>query len=185
MTAWLAEEGAVPGWRQAAFHQMASSALGKTAEDAVKLMVEDSGLKGGPLYDTWEQRAKLWDAYAESLRGELAKDIAARMVDTPHREVGVLVPDSGGRSGATVGTFASQLWPGEQRDESAELWPTPLDYSVHASCDGRRGNEVRQNPDMCAMSVRIQLRRLIDADWSESADEGKPDWDVDDDGVWG
>lgn len=168
MTAWLAEEGAVPGWRQAAFHAMAAAALEKPEEDAVKLLVEDSGLKGGPLHDMWQRRNALWERHAAALRSQLAGDIAGRMVDSPDRAVSVLMPDTGNRPGSTIGTFSEEPWPGEHRDESAELWP--LDYPVRGSRHGRRINDLHHNPDTCAISVRIQLRTLVGDDRPDDGD---------------
>ena len=182
MTTWLAEEGATPGWRQMAFHEMAAAAQAKPVEDAVKLLVEDSGLKGGPLHDIWARRQSLWEQHATTLRGELAGDIAGRMVDSPDRHVSVLVPDVGTRTGMTVGSFSEQLWPGEHRDESTELWPESLDHPIRGSRHGRHANDLHHNPDTCAISVRIQLRTFAEAETrpvprqSADDDRGGPAW---------
>lgn len=166
MTKWLADEGAEVGWRYRALRDIASGALEVPPDDAITRLVDDSGLQGGPLHEIWAQRGLLWRAYADLLRRELAVDVAARMVASPDRSVTLLAPPHHERRPTTVSAFRDELWP-DTHDDEGDLWPTDQDYEVHAGRHGR-GADARPNPDLCQVSVRIQLRRV--AGRSESAD---------------
>lgn len=177
MTKWLADEGAEVGWRYRALREIASSVLAIPPDDAIKQMVEDTGLKGGPLQEVWSQRNRQWDAYADLLRCGVAGDIAGRMVDSHDRAVTLLVPGAGQQSGATVVSFSREPWP-DTRDDEGDLWPTQYDHSVHVG-RGNGPSGAHPNEDLCQMSVRIQLRQLETRD-----DRGDDQLTDDDDDIY-
>ena len=157
MTKWLAEEGAEAGWRMRALETMAANAFGEPAADALKRLVEDNGVQGGPLHEMWEQREELWTEYAEILRHRSKYEVASRMVDTDDRGVTVISPVNGRPEHTPLKAFGDEPWPAA-RDDDVDVWDESRDFRVQASLHHSE-HEVLHNPDTCLLTVRLQLRR--------------------------
>jgi len=170
MTKWLAEEGAEAGWRIRALETMAANAFEEPAADALKRLVEDNGVKGGPLHEMWERRDALWTDYAETLRHRSTGDVASRMVDSDDRDVTVISPISGRPGHTPLKAFRAEPWPAAE-DDDVRVWDESRDFRVHASLY-RCEHEVRHNPDTCLLAVRLQLRRH-DVDYSDEPNKLK------------
>lgn len=170
MTKWLAEEGAEAGWRIRALEAMAANAFEEPAADALKRLVEDNGVKGGPLHDMWERRDTLWTDYAATLRHRSTGNVASRMVESGDRGVTVISPVSGRPGHTPLKSFGSEPWPAPE-DDDVRVWDESRDFRVYASLQ-RSEQEVRHNPDTCLLAVRLQLKRH-DVDPAEEPNKPK------------
>lgn len=179
MTKWLIDEGAEVGWRMRSLERLASDAMKASAVDSVKRLVEDDGLRGGPLADIWDRRGDLWAAHAEALRAEVSRDVARRFLEGSDRRVQVLTPTSRANRPVQFSAFDGEPWP-DANSEDLASWDSTRDYSTR---DGRTGGgtaALRLCDDACSVAVRIQLRRArrrhdTVEDWSvleETEDDG-------------
>lgn len=157
VTKWLAEEGAEVGWRLRALESMAAAAFGQNPTDAIKLLVDDNGLRGGPLHDFWEQRDELWGDYERSLSLGANEKIAERMVASESRAVSAITPGPANRPDTTLVDFANEPWPSPE-DDDQDQWDSNLEFEIRAS-RGTSEHHVHHNPDSCLLAVRLQLRR--------------------------
>ena len=158
ITKWLVDEGAEVGWRMRSLEQLASDAMGASAADSVKKLVEDDGLRGGPLADVWERRADLWAVHASELRAEVSSDIARRFLEGRDREVKILAPPARRDAPVPFTKFRDEPWPSSNPDDLAS-WDERRDFSIRDGL-GRIGTgDLRLGDDFCAVDVRMQLRR--------------------------
>lgn len=158
ITEWLRDEAATVGWRSRALAQMIATGLRLTPTDAMKVLLEDDGLDGGALYTLCDQRGELWRRYAEKLREEVSVDVAAQFVQTSDRSLRVLAPlFRRDRPPVSYLDFANEAWPGEDDDER---WDSELDFRVYDKFGRGSTETVRLAGDVCAISVRLQLRQI-------------------------
>ncbi|MGD9961506.1 hypothetical protein [Nocardioides sp.] len=169
ITKWLVDEGAEIGWRMRSLERLASDALEASAADSVKMLVEDDGLKGGPLADVWDRRTDLWTAHASELRAEVSGDVARRLLEGSDREVQILTPSARSDTPVPFTEFGTEPWPGSNPDDLAS-WDERRDFSVRDGL-GRVGTGVlRIGDDFCAVDVRMQLRRAWNG--QKASDDG-------------
>jgi len=159
ITKWLIDEAAEVGWRMRALERVASSAMEASGADSMKKVVEDDGLKGGPLADLWERRDALWTAQAGELRDEVSGDVARRFLEGGDRRVQILTPPSRQSSPVRFSDFDAEPWPDANPDDLAR-WDERLDYMVRDGLLGGGAGAVRLGADLCAMGSRVQLRRV-------------------------
>lgn len=175
ITEWLRDEAAVPGWRARALDEMIADGLRMASGDAMKVLVDDDGLAGGPLFDTWERRAALWTSYADSLRRGVSVDVAGHFVDPPDRELRVLTPKYRQDRPVTYRDFAAEPWPAEGEDDTR--WDEGLDFTVRDRLGAGRSGEVSLAGDVCAVALRIQFRRLAVAELPEEISKDRDELD--------
>lgn len=158
ITKWLIDEAAEVGWRMRALERVASNAMEASAADSVKKLVEDDGLKGGPLVDLWERRADLWTAHAGELRVEVSGDVARRFLEGIARQVQILTPTCRASHPVPFTAFEAEPWPDASADDLAR-WDERRDYSVKDGTARGGTGQVRLGEDTCSMAFRLQLRR--------------------------
>lgn len=159
ITKWLIDEGAEVGWRMRSLERLASDAMEASAADSVKKLVEDDGLRGGPLADIWDRRADLWTAHASELRAEVSGDVARRFLEGSERDVQVLTPTARGDRPVRFATFDSEPWPEGNPDDLAS-WDERRDFSLRDGLARGGSGAARLGDDLCAAAVRLQLRRV-------------------------
>lgn len=159
ITKWLIDEGAEVGWRMRSLERLASDAMEASAADSVKKLVEDDGLRGGPLADIWDRRTDLWTAHASELRAEVSGDVARRFLEGSDRDVQVLTPTARGDRPVRFATFDGEPWPEDNPDDLAS-WDERLDFAVRDGLLGGGSGAVRHGGDLCAVTIRLQFRRL-------------------------
>lgn len=159
ITEWLRDEAATVGWRSRALAQTVAEGLRLSQTDAMKVLLEDDGLDGGALHTLCEQRDELWRRYAEELREEAAIDVAAQFVQVPDRPLRVLAPSfRRDRPSVDYLDFANEPWPGEHDDD--QRWDPELDFRVYDKLGRGSTETVSLGFDVCAISVRLQLRQI-------------------------
>lgn len=170
MSQWLVGEAAEVGWRWRALGEVAASATGLTAADSVKELVEDDGLKGGSLADLWQRRQGLWTDYARELRATVSGDVARHFLEGDGREVQVVAPTSRCNQPVRFTEFDGEPWPDANPDE-IENWDDQRDFTTRDCLEGGGTGDVRMQDDVCAIAVRIQLRR---GPMDEASEVGAP-----------
>lgn len=159
MTEWLRDEAATVGWRSRALARVLAEGLRLTPTDAMKVALEDDGLDGGALHTLCEKREELWTRYAEKLREEVSLDVAAQFVQAPDRPLRVLTPSfRRARPPVDYLRYAHEPWPGEDDDD--QRWDPELDFRVYDKLGPGSTETVRLDGDVCAISVRLQLRPI-------------------------
>ena len=181
ITKWLIDEAAEVGWRMRALERVASSAMESSAADSVKKVVEDDGLKGGPLADLWERRVDLWTTHAVELRGEVSGDVARRFLEGSSRQVQILTPTSRQSHPVRFSDFDAEPWPDANPDDLAS-WDERLDFALRDGLSAGGSGSVRMGDDLCAASFRVQLRRS--RSFQRMAQRQASDVSIDDDGVF-
>lgn len=158
ITKWLIDEAAEVGWRMRALERVASTAIEASAADSVKKLVEDDGLRGGPLADLWERRADLWTAHAGELRAEVSGDVARRFLEGSARQVQILTPTSRASHPVPFTAFEAEPWPDASADDLAS-WDERRDFALRDGLAADRSGTIRLVDDSSAVSIRLQLRR--------------------------
>ncbi|MFT4263477.1 MAG: hypothetical protein QM572_08860 [Nocardioides sp.] len=183
ITKWLINEAAEVGWRMRALERVASNAMEASAADAVKKLVEDDGLRGGPLADLWERRVDLWTAHAGELRVEVSGDVARRFLEAEDKLVRILTPTSRAASPVTFGEFGAEPWPEANPDDLAS-WDERRDFTLRDGLARGGSGSARIGDDVCAVAFRMQLRRSTAVTRSAPVPVPVTETDGDDDGIF-
>lgn len=159
ITEWLRDGAANVGWRSRALTQTIAEGLRLSPTDAMKVLLEDDGLDGGALHTLCDKRDELWVRYAEKLREEVSVDVAAQFVQDSDRPLRVLAPSfRRDRPPVHYLAYANEPWPGEEDDD--QRWDPELDFRVYDKLGLGSTETVDLADDVCAISVRLQLRRI-------------------------
>lgn len=159
VTKWLIDEAAEVGWRMRALERVASNALEASVADSIKKLVEDDGLKGGPLADLWERRVFLWAGHAAELRNEVSSDVASRFLEGSDRQIQILTPTARSSAPVPFAAFDAEPWPDANPDDIAS-WDERRDFALRGGLAAGSPGALRLVDDLCAVSIRFQLRRL-------------------------
>lgn len=155
----MRDEAATVGWRSRALPQTTAVGLRLTPTDAMKVLLEDDGLDGGALHLLCQRREEMWSRYAEKLREEVSVDVAAQFVQASDRPLRVLAPPFRlDRPPVDYLAYANEPWPGEGDDD--QRWDPELDFRVYDKLGAGSTETVSLAEDVCAISVRLQLRQI-------------------------